>query len=74
MRKKTIYKIYYNELTPVTETGNRATLKHDLLGAFESSGMAYLVLKLLKENAYKNLINADTATPNDRMVYLAVEH
>ena len=68
------FKIFYNELTPVTETGNRETVQRDLLGTFDSRGMAYLVLKLLSENAYNNLINKDTATANERMIFLSIEN
>lgn len=67
------FEIFYNELTPVTEMGNRETVTHECVGTFEKRGMAYLVLKLLKENAYNNLINVDTATSNERMIFLSLE-
>lgn len=67
------HKIFFNELSPITETGTRNLIQHELIGTFEKAGAAYLVLKLLKETAYKNLINVETATKNDHMIFLSVE-
>lgn len=68
------YKVWLNEFSHKTEDGSRKTINRTIICSCTDQGSAMIILKLLKENTYKTLLESnDGSKANETMYTLTVQ-